>query len=103
MNDNHSNFELKYKTRWIAPLLRDALKTHPIIVLTGARQVGKSTLVAAEVKLSTKPKFTDIENLRLFLEEYPETSACLLIYAGDEVKIMHEKIVAVPWFLLGGR
>jgi len=61
------------------------------------------TLVAAEAKLSTKPKFTDIENLRLFLEEYPETSACLLIYAGDEVKIMHEKIVAVPWFLLGGR
>ena len=54
-------------------------------------------------KLSTKPKFADIENLRLFLEEYPETSACLLIYAGDEVKIMHEKIVAVPWFLLGGR
>jgi len=61
------------------------------------------TLVAVEAKLSTKPKFTDIENLRLFLQEYPETSACLLVYAGDEVKMIHEKIVAVPWFLLGGR
>jgi predicted AAA+ superfamily ATPase len=59
-------------------------------------------LLAVEAKLSTKPKFADIENLRLFLDEYPETAACLLIYAGDEVKIMHEKIAAVPWFLLGG-
>jgi len=57
-------------------------------------------LLAVEVKLSDKPKFPDVETLRLFLDEYPETSACLLVYAGDEVKIMHEKIVAVPWFLL---
>jgi len=57
-------------------------------------------LLAVEVKLSDKPKFSDVETLRLFLDEYPETSACLLVYAGDEVKIMHEKIVAVPWFLL---
>jgi len=34
------------------------------------------------------------------MEEYPETTACILIYAGDEVKIMDEKIVAIPWFLL---
>ncbi len=59
-------------------------------------------LLAVEVKLSSKPKFSDVENLRLFMEEYPETSASILVYAGDEVKRMHEKIVAVPWFLLGG-
>ncbi|MCK4417541.1 MAG: DUF4143 domain-containing protein, partial [Candidatus Latescibacteria bacterium] len=59
-------------------------------------------LLAVEVKLSSKPKFSDVGNLRLFMEEYPETSACILVYAGDEVKMMHEKIVAIPWFLLGG-
>jgi len=53
MNDNHSWLELKYKTRWIAPLLRGALKTHPIIVLIGARQVGKSTLLQREPPFAT--------------------------------------------------
>ena len=58
-------------------------------------------LLAVEVKLSSKAKFSDIETLRLFMDEYPETAACILIYAGDEVKIMDEKIVAIPWSLLG--
>jgi predicted AAA+ superfamily ATPase len=44
MNDNHSPLELKYKPRWIAALLRQATKAHPVVVLTGARQVCKSTL-----------------------------------------------------------
>ena len=48
MNDIHSNAELRYRPRWIAPLLRDAVKDHPIVVLTGARQVGKSTLLQQE-------------------------------------------------------
>ncbi len=48
MNNNHSGHELKYRPRWIAPLLREAIKEHPIIVLTGARQVGKSTLLKQE-------------------------------------------------------
>lgn len=59
-------------------------------------------LLAVEVKLSSQPKFSDIETLKLFMEDYPETSAGILIYAGNEVKILHEKIVAIPWFLLGG-
>lgn len=57
-------------------------------------------LLAIEVKLSSKPKFSDVETLRLFMDEYPETSAGVLIYGGDEIKIMGEKIVAIPWFLL---
>jgi hypothetical protein len=44
MNDYQPHSELKYKPRWIAPLLMDAAKDHTIVVLTGARQVGKSTL-----------------------------------------------------------
>ena len=58
-------------------------------------------LLAVEVKLSSTIKFSDIETLRLFMDEYPETAACILIYAGDEVKIMDEKIAAIPWFLQG--
>jgi uncharacterized protein len=34
-----------YRERWLTPLLQAAIKDHPIIVLTGARQVGKSTLL----------------------------------------------------------
>jgi hypothetical protein len=59
-------------------------------------------LLAVEVKLTNKPAFSDIENLRLFLQEYPEASAGILVHTGDEVKIMDKKIVALPWFLLGG-
>ncbi len=35
----------EYLFRWITPSLQDASRDHAIIVLTGARQVGKSTLL----------------------------------------------------------
>jgi hypothetical protein len=59
MNENHSQAELKYKTRWLASLLREASQAHPIIVLTGARQVGKSTLLQHE------PPFASWKHLTL--------------------------------------
>jgi hypothetical protein len=31
--------------RWLTPLLHSASETHPVVVVTGARQVGKSTLL----------------------------------------------------------
>lgn len=34
-----------YRDRWLTPLLQAAIQDHPIIVLTGARQVGKTTLL----------------------------------------------------------
>lgn len=37
-----------YLKRWLTPLLRDALNDASILVLTGARQVGKSTLLLQE-------------------------------------------------------
>jgi len=57
-------------------------------------------LLAVEVKLTDNPKFSDTETLRLFLAEYPETSAAILVHTGDKIKIMHERIVAIPWQLL---
>jgi predicted AAA+ superfamily ATPase len=44
MNETYSQPEL-YRKRWITPLLQEASRNHPVIVLTGARQVGKSTLL----------------------------------------------------------
>jgi uncharacterized protein len=42
MNNYANN---SYRERWLTPLLQAAIQDHPIIVLTGARQVGKSTLL----------------------------------------------------------
>lgn len=42
---NNSTITPFYRERWLTPLLRSAIQDHPIIVLTGARQVGKSTLL----------------------------------------------------------
>lgn len=47
MNKSYSRHELYY-TRWLTEHLKDALETHAVIVLTGARQVGKSTLLRNE-------------------------------------------------------
>ena len=44
MNDFYSHSE-RYLERWLTPLLRTAVDEHPVVVLTGARQVGKSTLL----------------------------------------------------------
>ena len=44
MNEIYSRRE-SYLSRWIVPFLKDASQEHPIVVLTGARQVGKSTLL----------------------------------------------------------
>lgn len=59
-------------------------------------------LIAVEVKLGTSPRYADAAGLRLFLDEYPETVAGILIHSGDKVQYLHEKIVAVPWHLLAG-
>jgi hypothetical protein len=44
MNNFHSSIAL-YLNRWITPSLQQASQDHAVIVLTGARQVGKSTLL----------------------------------------------------------
>lgn len=44
MNNFHSD-PPPYYHRWLTPLLHSACAAHPVVVLTGARQVGKSTLL----------------------------------------------------------
>jgi uncharacterized protein len=47
MNNSYSPL-INYLPRWITPLLVKALDDVPVLVLTGARQVGKSTLLLNE-------------------------------------------------------
>jgi len=48
MNENYSAPELIYKKRWMAQEIAAAIDKFPVVVLTGARQVGKSTLLQNE-------------------------------------------------------
>jgi len=48
VENNHSRSESLYKSRWLAIRLSQAAKEHPVIILTGARQVGKSTVLKQE-------------------------------------------------------
>jgi len=41
-------------------------------------------------------KYQDAENLKIFLEEYPDTSIGLVIYNWSELKYLDKKIIAVP-------
>jgi len=52
-----------YHPRWTAPLLKTMIKEAPIVVLTGPRQVGKSTLLRNE--LADHFKLFDLDDLDL--------------------------------------
>ena len=54
-------------------------------------------IVAVEVKLTSTPRYEDTANLRLFLDEYPNTAFCLLIHNGTTTRTFHKKILAIPW------
>jgi len=48
MNDIYSPHDVLYRPRWAADALRGAASANPVVVLTGARQTGKSTLLKNE-------------------------------------------------------
>lgn len=48
MNNNHSSFELKYKKRLLSEKVKRAVENFPVVIITGARQVGKSTFLQNE-------------------------------------------------------
>jgi predicted AAA+ superfamily ATPase len=57
-------------------------------------------LLALEVKSTTAPRFSDIKGLQLFLEEYPEAKCGVLVYNGNRLFRLTERIFAVPIRLL---
>ena len=50
MKDIYSDTEINYRKRLIAPVIKSAIETFPAVVISGARQVGKSTLLLNEFK-----------------------------------------------------
>lgn len=48
MNENHSGTELSYKRRWIGEQVKSGIGIFPVVVVSGARQVGKSTFLQKE-------------------------------------------------------
>ncbi len=56
-------------------------------------------LLPVEIKTGMRPGSGDARHLRVFLEEYaPETPGALLLYDGDEVIRLAERIIAAPWW-----
>jgi len=59
-------------------------------------------LLAVEIKMSESVHFGDVEGVRLFLNEYPRAVGGLVIYRGNEVRRLDDKIIALPLeFILG--
>ena len=57
-------------------------------------------LLAIEVKLTANPTVRDIQNLLIFMKEYPETVRGVLVHGGDRVQWLHSRVIAVPWWWL---
>jgi predicted AAA+ superfamily ATPase len=61
-----------------------------VIVEQGQRQV------AFEIKMSETVSFADADGLRLFLAEHPKAVSGAVIYRGQEIRRLDERIVALP-------
>ena len=48
LNRNKSKDKVKYKPRWLAENMKKAIEVNPVMILSGARQTGKSTLLQYE-------------------------------------------------------
>jgi uncharacterized protein len=59
-------------------------------------------ILPIEVKLTTKPRYRDVQNLRGFLDEYTNATLGVLVHCGSDVTLLDKDIIAIPWTLLAG-
>ena len=85
MNNNYSRPE-NYGSRWITPLLQQALEDMPVLVLTGARQVGKSTLLLNEKPFSDF-RFLSMDDFDVLRQANEQPEA---LWAGTDRVILDE-------------
>ncbi|MFA5858031.1 MAG: ATP-binding protein [Elusimicrobiota bacterium] len=57
-------------------------------------------LLAVKVKLTKQVGYNDTQGLRQFMRIFPETVVGVLVYTGEKVVQLDDKIIAVPWDLL---
>lgn len=94
MNDNPSKRKSFYRPRWITPALVSALKEHPVVVLTGARQVGKSTLLMNESSFFDW-KYLSLDDFNLLTQAEIEPTS---LWISTE-KIILDEVQRVPKLL----
>lgn len=83
-----------YYERWLTPLLREASEVNPVVVLTGARQVGKSTLLRhAEPFRSWRYLTLDDFDVLRQAKENPQS-----LWAGSNAIVLDE-VQKVPQLL----
>lgn len=58
-------------------------------------------LLAFEAKLTKNPSFDHIKNLLTFIEIHPQTIRGILLHAGEWIKYLHSKVIALPWWWIG--
>ncbi len=75
MNENHSDHELSYKKRWIGQLVRSAIKNFPVVVISGARQVGKSTFLQNEF---SDFKYVSLDDFSVLQQAKSDPSSLLI-------------------------
>ncbi|MHB0980958.1 MAG: hypothetical protein ACYC5Q_12970 [Thermoleophilia bacterium] len=59
-------------------------------------------LLAVEVKSGASVDVRDTSHLRVFRERYPECRMGVIFYGGDEVRVLGDCLLAMPWWLLAG-
>ena len=89
--------------RFASNLLDRALTVSPVVVVMGARQTGKSTLVQFEPfsrrRLYHATRIRDITGLQLFRQEYGDRFVGgLLLHAGSQVEWLADGMLAAPWW-----
>lgn len=75
-----------YLERWITPFLQSAIRDHAVIVLTGARQVGKTTLLLNSEPFKTW-RFHTMDDLDVLEQARKRPEA---LWAGTEQVILDE-------------
>src|SRR6266508_2888752 len=93
MNSFYSPPEIYYQ-RWITPLLQQAIEESSVLVLTGARQVGKSTLLLNEEPFRNW-RFLSMDDFDVFRQAHEQPDA---LWAGTD-RIILDEVQKAPGLL----
>lgn len=94
MNNINSRYESEYINRWQSGLLKNFLSNYPVIVITGARQVGKSTFLRNDKNLKGW-KYLTLDDFEI-LKQASENPEALWI---DSDLIIIDEVQKVPKIL----
>jgi len=87
--------DLQYRSRYLAPTLEQALRAFPVVVLTGARQTGKTTLAQHVADAGARP-YRTLDDLRVL--DLAERDPDLLL--GEAEKLTLDEVQRSPSVLL---